>query len=126
MLFCRCFGCNSVKMAHKIAAHYPQHIHVVEKSLMFHQEIDIYIRPYNYSRSYSMHIYNQATKHYIPYNEDELKRYNCTLGNAMRQILYGSPELLDKNNTRNGQLRPGEKRGRQGAYIRNFPGPTRF
>ena len=114
-------------MAHKLAGRYPQHIHVLEKPLMFHEEADLYVNTYNYSRSYSMHIYNQATKHYIPYNEDELARYNCTLGKAMRQILYGSPELLNKTNTRNGQLRPGEKSGVEGgAYRRNFPGPVKF
>ena len=108
----KCWGCNSVVNANKLAAIFPHHVRIEETSLIhptFQNDAAMYgSKVYNYSNNYSVHIYNQFQNHFIPQNEKELEGYNCTLGRIMRHVLYGNPELIDKIHVRNGFLKPGQ------------------
>ena len=104
----KCWGCNSVVMANKLAAAFPHHIHVEETSFThptYQTDQQMYGTTfYNYTNNYSVHIYNQKKNHFIPGNEEELRGYNCTLGRVMRYVLYGNPQLLDSEHVKIGML----------------------
>ena len=103
-----CWGCNSVLMASKLAELFPHHIHVELKSFT-HPTYSAFnamygTKVYNFTNNYSIHIYNHYKQHVIPSNEEELRGYNCTLGNVMRYVLYGCPDLLETENVWNGYI----------------------
>ena len=104
-----CWGCNSVTMAHRLAEIFPHNIYVEETAFTnptYSNDKAMYgSAVYNYTKNYSIHIYNHFDNHFIPSNEEELRGYNCTLGRVMRDVLYGSPELLDKEHVRIGLLK---------------------
>ena len=92
-------------MAHRLANIYPHLIHVEKTAFTnpyYKMNSQMYgPKYYNYSNNYSVHVYCEKF-FFIPSNEDELRGYNCTLGNIMRHVLYGSPQLLDFEHVRNG------------------------
>ena len=53
---------------------------------------------YNFTNNYSIHLYKKQN-HFIPTNVEELQGYNCTVGNVMRYVLYGSPALRSRKTT---------------------------
>ena len=94
---------NSVLMCHRLAAIFPHLVHIEPESFNHptwqHPE-QFYREHYNYTNNYSVHIYWRDS-HFIPSNEEELEGYNCTLGDVMRYVLYGKPQLRS-NVTTNG------------------------
>lgn len=101
----RRFGKNSVKMAYKLAQQHPNDIHVEPGTFTnpnWQHTDQLYASHYNFSNNYSIHIYSE-NRFYIPSTEEELAGYDCTLGDVMRYVLYGSTTLLS-NDTRNGKL----------------------
>lgn len=99
----RVWGGNSVVMALKLAQKYPSDIHVEPGTFTdpnYHHNKDMYAKHYNFSNNYCIHIFSE-NRHFIPSTEEELAGYDCTLGDVMRYVLYGSTKLLS-NNTRNG------------------------
>ena len=100
-------GANSVLMAHKLSLIFP-HLINVEPSAFTHPMFNMndYMygpKPYDYTKNYAVHIYCDSW-YFIPSNEEELKGLNCTIGNIMRHVLYGSPKLLDTKNAKNGYI----------------------
>ena len=95
-------------MPDRLAAAFPHHIHVEESAFThptYQAEQQMYgTQFYNYTNNYSIHLYIQAKQHFIPGNEEELRGYNCTLGRVMRDVLYGSPQLLDSEHVKVGIL----------------------
>ena len=86
---------NSVLMADRLANIFPHLIHIERESFVHptweHPE-EFYKQHYNYTNHYSVHMY-WKDRHFIPHDEKELEGYDCTLGDVMRQTLYGSPKL---------------------------------
>ena len=97
---------NSVLMANKLSEIFPHLIHIEETSFnhpIWSHPRQLYIFHYNYTNNYSVHMFYKD-KHYIPRNVDELAGYNCTLGDIMREVLYGNPKLRS-NATTNGHTK---------------------
>ena len=100
-----CWGCNSVHMLYKLASIFPHLIRIEPRAFNYPHPATINdilygTTPYNYSDNYSIHIWGEGY-YFIPTNEEELRGYNCTMGNVMREVLYGGPKLLDEVNVRN-------------------------
>ena len=99
------WGTNSVIMAYTISTRYPDQIHVEPGTFVFPNfvhNLEMYARHYKFSDNYCIHIYGES-EFYVPQSEAQLAGYDCTLGDVMRYVLYGSSRLRS-NNTRNGIL----------------------
>ena len=82
-------------MAHRLSQIYPHLIHIEESSFVhptWQHVADLYNNNYNLSDNYSIHLYLKKL-YYIPDIVEDLDGYNCTVGAAMRMVLYGSPKL---------------------------------
>ena len=93
---------NSVLTAHNLAAWHKDLVHIEQDSFnhpTWQHEPLLYYHHYNYTNNYSIHLYFKSL-HYIPGNESELAGYDCTVGNAMREVLYDSPKLRSKVKTK--------------------------
>ena len=102
---------NSVFMAHKLSQIFPHLIHVEPTSFnhpTFQNLGDLYRRNYDLSNNYAIHLYFKL-KHYIPESMEELDRYNCTVGAAMRGVLYGTERLRTDTNVTVGRMLKGTK-----------------
>ena len=97
---------NSVLMANRLATIFPHLIHIEPESFnhpTWQHPDQFYRKHYDYTNNYSVHIYWKETN-FIPSDEEELQGYDCTLGDVMRQVLYGSPKLRS-NVTTNGNTK---------------------
>ena len=82
-------------MANKLSLTYPHLVHIEAESFThptFKESGYLYFKHYNYTNNYSIHLYYKSN-HYFPHNESELAGYDCTVGDVMREVLYGSPHL---------------------------------
>ena len=48
---------------------------------------------YDWSHQYATHLYGHR-QHVMPANEEELRGYDCGVGDAMRHVLFGDKKLL--------------------------------
>jgi len=89
------WGKNSVNAAHKLWQLFPHLVHIELESLnhpTWQHLDDLYRNHYNLTQNYCLHIYTRNRKH-KPGNLQELDGYNCTLGDALRLVLYGKADL---------------------------------
>ena len=94
------WGENSVVMAHRLAQIFPHLVHVEKTSFnhpTFQRIGELYLKNYNISANFAIHLYFKLM-HYIPESLQELDGYNCTVGLAMRRVLYGTEHLRTQNN----------------------------
>lgn len=94
---------NSVGNAHKLCELFPHLVHIEKESLnhpTFLQLDDLYQRHYNITQNYCLHIYGK-TSHYVPGNPNDLDGYDCTVGDALRLVLYDKYDIRS-NVTSNG------------------------
>ena len=87
-------------MANKLAELFPHLVHIEEKAFTYPSYVkiaDLFWNNYNLSANYCLHIF-QKEVFYIPDNIEDLDGYNCTLGVAMRIVLYDSGQLRRKDN----------------------------
>ena len=90
--------------AHKLAALFPHLVHIEQKSFNFPSWLtpeELYQTNYDLSRNYALHLFFKDL-YYIPDNFDDLDGYNCTVGSALRLVLYGSEALKRTNNITEG------------------------
>ena len=82
-----------------LAGRYPELVHLEKGTLdhpTVHEVYKIYEEHYDgWKSQYSMHLYQHKLRR-MPKNEEELKGFDCGLGEAMRYILYGDTRLLSK------------------------------
>ena len=102
---------NSVAMAHRLEQIFPHLVHVEPTSFNhptwknFHE---LYRGNYDLSNNYAIHLYFKLM-HYIPESLEELDGYNCTVGAAMRGVLYGTERLRTDINIKVGRMLKGAK-----------------
>ena len=94
------WGGNSVLFSNSLHKLYPHLVHVEETRLVRPNSRELaYLygadnKFYNWTQSYSMHIYGETKGYKLPKTPEQLKGYNNTLGQVMRHIYFGSPDLL--------------------------------
>ena len=82
-------------MAHRLEQIFPHLVHVEATSFVhptWENIGDLYWKNYNLSANYAIHLYFKKL-HYIPNSLKQLDGYNCTVGTAMRRVLYGAEKL---------------------------------
>ena len=82
-------------MAHTLSVIFPHLVHIEKKTLNYPNSInidDLFSNNYNLTNNYSLHIFYREL-YYIPDTLEDLDGYNCTLGVAMRMVLYDSGKL---------------------------------
>ena len=88
------WGGNSVLMAHALAEIHPNLVHIEENSLLKpgwrHSDL-MFEKHYDWSNNYAMHIWKRRGK--VPDDPAQMDQLNCTLGEVMRYIYYGSKDL---------------------------------
>ena len=87
-------------MAHSLSKTFPHLVHIEETSFnhpTWQHLDDLYRNNYNFSDNYSLHLYFKKV-YYIPDNTEDLDGYNCTVGSAMRMVLYDNPSLRRETN----------------------------
>ena len=86
---------NSCFNAHKLAALFPHLLHI-QPSLFpkpsWSRISDLYLKNEKLSASYAVHLYIREL-HYIPDSMQALDGYDCTVGAAMRRVLYDTENL---------------------------------
>ena len=110
---------NSVAMAHRLGQIFPHLIHVEPTSFnhpTWKMYGDLYRRNYNLSNNYAIHLYFKQM-HYIPESMGELDGYNCTVGAAMRRVLYSTGRLRTDINVTVGRMLKGAKWVREKLKI---------
>ena len=81
------FTRNSGQVPDELALIFTHLVHIEKTSLtMPRSDLELYHRHYNISSNYVVHLWNKHNN-VIPQNEEELRHYNCTLGDAMKYIL---------------------------------------
>ena len=94
-----------MRTANQLSLTFPHLVHIEATSFnhpTYEQLEELYIKnTYNISDNYSLHLYHKR-EYFIPDNFEQLDAYNCTLGRAMRIVMYESPELRSENNLTNG------------------------
>ena len=96
------WGKNSVYMAKTLSNIYP-HLLDENPELMFKKRgrdhlKTLYQESWDVSGFYFIHLTFKLV-YYIPSSLEELDGYNCTVGNAMRTVLYNSSQLRSTNIT---------------------------
>ena len=87
-------------MAHRLAEIFRHRIHVETTSFnhpTWEHVDDLYLRNYNLSANHAIHLYYKLL-YYMPDSLEELDAYNCTVGSAMRRVLYGTEHLRTATN----------------------------
>ena len=93
------WGGNSVIISSLLQKLYPHLVHVEFDRLLGPKYLRlIYMygidnKFFDWSKSLSIHIYGEK-KYRVPATPEQLKGFNSTLGQVMRYIYFGSPNLL--------------------------------
>ena len=98
------FTANSVMMAAKLAELFAHLVHIEPTSFnhpTWEHVDDLYKNNYDISENYSLHLYMWKL-YYLPETEAELDSYDCTVGGAMRKVLYDSTKLRSMKNIQHG------------------------
>jgi hypothetical protein len=82
------WGYFSVLTAHKLAALFPEHIHVEERSLLhpsWESEIQLmFFKIYDWSDNYAIHVWKSFGP--VPEDPKDIVNLNTTLGQVMRHV----------------------------------------
>ena len=90
---------NSVLFSSLLQQIYPHLVHVEQERLLgpryrrLKYMYGIDKKFFDWSKSLSIHIYGEG-KYRVPRTPEQLKGFNSTLGQVMRYIYFGSPNLL--------------------------------
>ena len=90
---------NSVLFSNLLQQLYPHLVHVELDRLLGPRYLRlIYMygienKFFDWSKSFSIHIFGE-NQYRVPGTPEQLKGFNCTLGQVMRYIYFGSPNLL--------------------------------
>ena len=93
------WGGNSVLFSNLLHKLYPHLVHVELDRLLGPSYLQLkYMYGidnnfFDWSKSLSIHIFGENT-YRVPGTPEQLKGFNCTLGQVMRYIYFGSPNLL--------------------------------
>lgn len=99
------WGGNSVRFSNSLQKLFPHLVHVELNNMLRPNYLELeYLyginnKFFDWSKSYSMHIYGE-NRYRVPETPEQLKGFNSTLGQVMRYIYFGSSDLLPINGKR--------------------------